>query len=53
MRAPLKEGGTQKNNFSENLTEDTSGGFEPRVHLAEHQMRYRLRYAARKACRLS
>ena len=52
LYAPLKEGGTQKNKFSENLTVDTSGGFEPRVHLAEHQKRYRLRYAARKAGQL-
>ena len=48
----LKEGGTQKNNFSKNLTVDSSGGFEPRVHSAEHQKRYRLRYATRKARRL-
>ena len=52
QKSLLKEGGTQKNNFSENLTVDTSGGFEPGVQLAEHQKRYQLRYAARKARRL-
>ena len=47
----LKEVGTQKNIFSEITNISTSGGFEPRVGLTDHQNRYRLRYATEKARR--
>ena len=52
-RGILKEGGTQKNIFSEITNINTSGGFEPEVGLTDHQHRYRLRYAAGKVRRLS
>ena len=48
----LKKGGTRKNIFFENLTVETSGGFVARIHLADQQKRYRLRYATQKARQL-
>ena len=51
LSAPLKVVEHEKNNFSEIIKVDTSGGFELGARLAHHQTPYRLRYAGKKARR--